>query len=174
MRIHAPRPAIAAAACFLLASAASALDYPPRKPGLWEMSIQADDGASKTPAMQTQQCIDAATDKALRDMGSSTGQQACSKQDMRTEGGRIVVDSVCKIGATTVTTHSVVSGDMGNGYRMESRSSYNPPLAGRKEGTAVIEAKWVGPCKAGQKPGDMMMPNGMKMNVLDMMGGKKK
>jgi hypothetical protein len=173
MRSHI-RPGLAAAACLLLAGAASALDYPPRKPGLWEMSIQPEDGASKTPAMQTQQCIDVATDKAMRDMSSSTGQQACSKQDMRNEGGRIVVDSVCKIGTTTATTHAVVSGDMGTGYRMESRSSYNPPLAGRKEGTAIIEAKWVGPCKAGQKPGDMVMSNGMKMNVLDMMGAQKK
>lgn len=174
MRTYTPRLGIAAAACLLFAGAASALDYPPRKPGLWEMTIQSDDGASKTPPMQTQQCIDAATDKAMREMGSSTGQQACSKQDMRTEGGKMVVDSVCKIGTTTATTHSVVSGDMGTGYRMESRSSYNPPLAGRKEGTAIIEAKWVGPCKAGQKPGDMVMSNGMKINVLDMMGAQKK
>ena len=117
----APRLRIAAA-CLLFAGAASALDYPPRKPGLWEMSIQSEDGASKAPAMQTQQCIDAATDKAMRDMGSSTGQQACSKQDMRTEGGRIVVDSVCKIGATTATTHAVVSGDI------EHRLPHGKPL----------------------------------------------
>ena len=162
-----------AAACLLFAGAASALDYPPRKPGLWEMSIQSDGGGAKAPAMQTQQCIDGATDKAMREMGSSSGQQACSKQDMRTEGGKIVVDSVCKIGTTTATTHAVISGDFGTGYRMESRSSYSPPMMGRTEGTAIIEAKWVGPCKAGQKPGDMVMSNGMKMNVLEMMGGKK-
>jgi hypothetical protein len=47
-------------------------------------------------------------------------------------------------------------------------------MMGRKEGTAIVEAKWVGPCKAGQKPGDMMMPNGMKMNVLEMTGGARK
>ncbi|BEP59787.1 DUF3617 family protein [Variovorax sp. V213] len=174
MKTH-TRFGIAAATCLLfVAGAARALDYPPRKPGLWELSIQSDDGASKTPAMQTQQCIDGATDKAMREMGSSTGQQACSKQDMRTEGGRIVVDSVCRIGNTTATTHSVITGDFGTGYRMESRSSYNPPMMGRKEGTAIVEAKWVGPCKAGQKPGDMMMSNGMKMNVLEIAGGARK
>jgi hypothetical protein len=174
MKIH-PRLGIAAATCLLFtAGAARALDYPPRKPGLWELSIQSEDGASKAAAMQTQQCIDAATDKAMREMGSSSGQQACSKQDMRTEGGRIVVDSVCKIGNTTATTHSVITGDFSAAYRMESRSSYSPPMMGRKEGTAIVEAKWVGPCKAGQKPGDMMMPNGMKMNLLEMPGGARK
>jgi len=174
MNFH-PRLGVAAATCLLLAAgAAHALDYPPRKPGLWELSIQSEDSASKAPAMQTQQCIDAATDKAMREMGSSSGQQACSKQDMRNEGGKIVVDSVCQIGNTTATTHSVITGDFATAYRMESRSSYSPPMMGRKEGTAFVEAKWVGPCKPGQKPGDMMMPHGMKMNVLEMPGGARK
>ncbi len=32
----------------------------------------------------------------------------------------------------------------------------------------TIEAKWLGACKAGQRPGDIMMGNGMKMNIRDM------
>jgi hypothetical protein len=32
----------------------------------------------------------------------------------------------------------------------------------------TIAAKWVGPCPAGQRPGDMTMGNGMTINVLDM------
>ena len=32
----------------------------------------------------------------------------------------------------------------------------------------MIEAKWLGACKADQKPGDIMMPGGMKMNIKDM------
>ena len=31
-----------------------------------------------------------------------------------------------------------------------------------------IAAKWVGPCAAGQKPGDVIMSNGRTMNVLDL------
>ena len=34
--------------------------------------------------------------------------------------------------------------------------------------TTKIEAKWLGACKPDQKPGDIMMPGGMKMNVKDM------
>jgi len=85
-----------------------------------------------------------------------------------------VIDSVCKIGSTTATSHAVMSGDFSSAYRMESKSTYSPPLMGRAEGSAVIEAKWIGPCKAGQKPGEMIMSNGMKMNVLEMAGGRKK
>ena len=36
------------------------------------------------------------------------------------------------------------------------------------ERTITIDAKWVGACKADQKPGDIMMPGGMKMNIKDM------
>lgn len=162
-----------AAGLLLLAGTASALDYPARKPGLWEMTIQGDGGA-KAPAMSTRQCIDAATDKAMREMGSGADRQNCSKQDMRNEAGRMVIDSVCKIGTSTATTHAVVTGDFGSAYRMESRSTYSPPMMGRSEGTAVIEARWIGPCKAGQKPGDVVLPNGMKMNLLEMPAARGK
>jgi len=31
----------------------------------------------------------------------------------------------------------------------------------------TIEAKWLGACKAGQKPGDIVMPGGFKFNIKD-------
>ena len=168
---------ITAAAFFTLTCAAAmpamAIDYPARKPGLWE--IQTGDGTAAKGASQTiQQCIDAASDKALRDMGQGMGKDMCSKQELRSDGGKLVMDSVCKIGNTVATSHAVLSGDFGTAYRMESKSTYNPPLMGRAEGASVMEARWIGPCKADQKPGDMVMSNGMKMNVLDMAKNRPK
>ena len=32
----------------------------------------------------------------------------------------------------------------------------------------TIEAKWLGACKADQKPGDMIMAGGRKMNIRDL------
>jgi len=156
----------------IAASSAFAIDYPARKPGLWE--IQTGDATGKGAGHTVQQCIDAASDKALRDMGQGMGKDMCAKQDLRIESGKLVMDSVCKIGTTTATSHAVMTGDFSSTYRMESKSTYNPPLMGRTEGTSVMEAKWVGPCKPGQKPGDMVMSNGMTMNVLDMMGARSK
>ena len=37
-----------------------------------------------------------------------------------------------------------------------------------RDSTSTIEAKWIGACKPDQKPGDIMMPGGMKMNIKDM------
>ena len=31
--------------------------------------------------------------------------------------------------------------------------------------TMTMDAKWLGPCAADQKPGDMIMSNGMKINI---------
>jgi hypothetical protein len=28
-----------------------------------------------------------------------------------------------------------------------------------------MEAKWLGPCREGQKPGDIIMPGGIKLNI---------
>jgi hypothetical protein len=164
-----------AALCVLGAGAAHAIDYPPRKPGLWELTMQTESsgGAKAAAAHATQQCIDAASDKALREMGMSMGKSTCSKQDMHAEGSTTVVDSVCTIamgtGSTTATTHSVITGDMNSAYRMVMTSSYSPPMMGRASGEMVMEARWLGPCKPGQRPGDMVMPGGQTMNMLDVM-----
>ncbi len=88
------------------AGPAFALDMPARKPGLWE--IHSGDASGKTPAATMQQCIDAASDKAMQDcaqgMAQSLGKDACS-QDVRAQNGsQITIDSVCKIGTTTATT----------------------------------------------------------------------
>ncbi|MFM9927078.1 DUF3617 family protein [Variovorax sp. H27-G14] len=166
--------AVACLGAGAIACPAFALDFPARKPGLWE--IQTGEGTGKSPAgaHTMQQCIDAASDKAMRDMGQGMGKDMCSRQELRADGARLVMDSVCKIGNTTATSHAVLSGDFGSAYRMESQSTYNPPLMGRAEGTSVMEAKWIGPCKADQKPGDMVMSNGMKMNMLEMMSNRPK
>lgn len=171
---HFLRIATVAAVAVSFAGAAVAVDYPARKPGLWEMAMQTGaTGKGQAMTMTTQQCIDAATDKALQAAGGGAGKSDCSKQELRTEGKTLVIDSVCKSGGATVTSRGVMSGDFSSAYRMDISSRYSPALGGMSQSTTVIEAKWLGACKAGQKPGDMIMPGGMKMNVLQMMGGKK-
>jgi hypothetical protein len=52
-------------------------------------------------------------------------------------------------------------------------SAYTMTITTQREGipaarTITIAAKWAGPCAADQKPGDMIMPNGRKVNLTDM------
>jgi hypothetical protein len=117
-------------------------------------------------------CIDQNADQQWM-QGNSMSKDACSKPDYKIEKDRIVVNSVCKLGQTVATSHTVFTGKYDSAYRVESQSTYDPPLMGRKESKTVIDAKWVGACKPGQKPGDMIMSNGMTMNMNDMMKMKK-
>jgi Protein of unknown function (DUF3617) len=162
-----------AAAALVLASAANAAELPARKPGLWDMTMVFE--GRSLPPQSTQQCVDAATDKLMTANFGNVSQEACAKRDIQNSGSTITVDSVCKFGPMTVTSHAVVTGSFDSAYsiKVNSKREGGPALpagvpGAGGESTMTIAAKWLGPCKADQKPGDMIMPNGMKMNVLDM------
>ena len=169
----------AALPLLLCAAPAAALDLPPRKAGLWEMKMSMD--AGPVPPQVMQHCVDAATDKAMQDMSQGTRGQSCSKREMKKVGDTIVFDSVCNMGAGTTTSHGVVSGDFNSAYtvKVNSKREGGPPIKDMPaETNMTVAAKWLGACKADQKPGDIIMANGMKMNVTDMQkgapGGAKK
>jgi hypothetical protein len=65
-----------------------------------------------------------------------------------------------------------VTGSFERAYTMRSTSTRQggPQTPGATPGQTTqttVEAKWLGPCKADQKPGDVTMENGTKMNILD-------
>jgi hypothetical protein len=156
----------------LFATPAVALDdLPTRKEGLWEINMTF--VGRKLPVQKMRECIDAATDKLMNNNFGSSTEQTCSKRDIKKSADTMTVDSVCKIGAATTTSHAVVTGSFDSAYVMEVTSTREGgrPLPGVAPGAATqmkLEAKRLGPCEAGQKPGDVMMANGMKINVLEM------
>ena len=159
-------------AAFVAATPALALDMPPRKAGLWELKMSME--SLPMPAQAFQHCIDATTDKAMNDIGGGARAQQCSKQDMQRAGNTITVDSVCNIGGATTTSRAVVTGDFNSAYtvKVTSKRDGGPATPGLPaETNMTIEAKWTGPCKADQKPGDMIMGNGVKMSINDMKAG---
>ena len=167
MRGH---PALAVA-LLLSASPTLALDLPTRKAGLWELRMEFQ--GRNLPAQLMQQCTDAATDKFMTLNFGGAADRNCSKRDVQNNGGTITVDSVCQFGEATTTSHAVVSGDFNSAYTVQINSMRQggrpmPGAASSGESKMTIAAKWLGPCVAGQKPGDVMMGNGMKMNVLDL------
>ncbi len=149
---------------FLVSASIAAPDVPRRKSGLWEISTN----AQGAPApMISQMCIDQQTDDIMGSMGTQKGQLACSKNEFRREGSRYISESMCKAGNTTTTTRGVFAGDFSTSYTGEVTSSFDPPVAGRKDNAMVFKARWTGPCKAGMKPGDMILPGGVKFNIND-------
>jgi hypothetical protein len=163
---------VLAALTALVATPASAQDLPTRKPGLWEMKMVFD--GSPMPAQSMRHCIDQATDKAMQAQYGGGGAQGatCSKQDFKTAGGTMTFDTVCKIGPATTTTKGTITGSFDSAYTMNiaTTSTGGPSIPGRPPGGEMkmaIEAKYLGACEAGQKPGDILMSNGMTMNVKD-------
>ncbi len=155
-----------------LTTNAKAQDYPPRKPGLWEISMTMASG--KSPGGGTKMCIDAASDAALYKMGMETMGSICSRRDFSRSGYTVTTDSVCTIGRSQVTSHTVIvfAGDVA--YHTESNAHFDPPMmAGQADSATRQDAKWVGPCPADMQPGDLVMTNGMKMNMLGPQKGGK-
>src|SRR2546423_5613003 len=155
-----------------IATPATAQDMPARKAGLWDMTMTFE--GRNTPPQTMQQCIDASTDKAMQDMSAGMRGQSCSKRETKKVGNTLVFDSVCNTGAGTSTSHGVVSGDFNSAYtvKINSKREGGPAIPNMPpETNMTVESKWLGPCKADQKPGDIIMANGMKMNVNEMPRG---
>jgi hypothetical protein len=140
-----------------MCATAIAADMPQRKSGLWEITIQ--QGKSSMPPMTMQTCVDQRKD----DMTANPLENArkhCPKIDIRRGSGKVVVDTVCTFDRHTAIGHSEITGNLNSEYRMENTTRFDPPMAGMASMSSVISGKWLGPCKPGQKPGEVIM-NGM-------------
>ena len=151
----------------LPAGAASAVDLPVRKAGLWEMKVL--HTGSAVPDMTMQHCTDETTDKEMSTSFSPMAKEMCSKQDIQKTATGYVSDSVCGIAGMSIASHAEITGDFNSAYTVKSTShSERGPTGVPRDSTTTVEAKWLGACKADQKAGDIMMPGGMKMNIKDM------
>ncbi len=166
------RPLLVLTGCLLLpllgAASAQADDLPVRKAGLWEMKMVR--AGSAMPEMTMQHCTDETVDKEMNNNISPMAKQVCSKQDIQKTATGYVTDSVCNVAGVSTTSHAEITGDFSSAYTVKSTSRIQGGVAGPAghDATTTIEAKWLGACKADQKPGDIVMPGGFKMNVKDM------
>lgn len=166
----------------LTSSTATAQDMPKRKSGLWEITMDsgAPKGAAAAPAAPgagprtMTQCVDAAKDDLARQSAEQMGKDnKCTQAKISQGGGKISFDSTCEFGGTKMTSQTLITGDFQSAYKMEIKSKFNPPMMGMTDSTTTMEAKFIGACKPGMRPGDVQMM-GMTMNVYDMMDANKK
>jgi hypothetical protein len=143
---------------------ALAAELPSRKPGLWQVKTSIEN--SNAPARAIQQCIDAATDQMMQSSAGPFAPAACPKRDAQTSANSITIDSTCMIGSKTATAHAVVTGSFDSAYTMTVTSQSDDIPGGKM--IMTMEAKWLGPCTADQKPGDIVMGNGVKVNIPEL------
>ena len=167
-----PNPSARAVAIAVLVIGATAAipafaqDLPKRKPGLWQHNMTSV-GAGMPPTSATM-CTDERMDKLLADR---PGSERCSQQSARRDGNAVVVESVCTHQKSTVRTKGRFSGDFNSSFTGDLHSTFDPPMHGMKESRQKIEARWLGPCTPGQKPGDVEVQGMGGMNMQEMMKG---
>ncbi|MEI7611735.1 MAG: DUF3617 family protein [Betaproteobacteria bacterium] len=152
-----------------LANSALAADMPKRKAGLWEISMRMEGAPNMGPM---QQCIDQNTDNIMQQKAKEH-KQDCSVMDIKPSGNKVTVHTVCKTEGTTATTDGVFEGSFDSSYKGTMKTRFSPPMYGMSESNMTQEARWLGPCKPGQKPGDVIMPNMGNINLNEMMKDPK-
>src|SRR5579859_5751294 len=140
-----------------------AQDAPKRKPGLWEIVSSSDRSGSQPRTVKM--CTDAKTADLFSQLGDRASQKACSKRDVQNQGSQIVTDTVCTIAQSQVTSHTVMTFDNPTSFTIKVHSRYEPALFGRTESNSTQTGKWVGACPADMKPGEVLSPNGVRINL---------
>jgi hypothetical protein len=149
---------------------AAAQDLPPRKPGLWELTATQTIQSSTSPASVSKHCIDAVTDKAMQTFGGDLIKAKCDRLDWRREGKDRVLYAGCLYGEQPFKVFAIATGNFDTNYR----TTMTVTRIGRPEWSTMppetvfnTSARWVGACLFGQKPGDMILANGQRMNIRD-------
>jgi hypothetical protein len=159
--------AIAAAVLFATsATSAFSMGFPARRAGLWTVTVTMEN--MKIPPRTNKMCIDAATDAKLMNLGVASKDAKCTSMNVSGMGNTRTIDSVCHMNGGEQKNHIVMAYSGNAAYHMDMRSQFSPPVAGHSQSHIVQDAKWIGPCPADMKPGDMMI-NGMKINMLGSM-----
>ncbi|MAK81897.1 MAG: hypothetical protein CMJ17_08470 [Phenylobacterium sp.] len=142
---------------------------PTRRAGLWEQRL-----STEGIVQVTRICIDDTLDERLSWWGQQATDESCEKNLVtRRTDGSWQFSSVCDMGTGGKTTTSgVASGDFATRYVITGESSTVGAQAPQMNGTRTvnIEAVWQGACPEGFRPGDMELPGGMRVNLLDMAG----
>jgi hypothetical protein len=150
-------------AALLLAAPARAADppLPPLRPGLWVQSI----GLGGRP-MEVRACIDAQTLRRMWDRGLMMGTQDCARRDVARTATGYTLDLMCRIADRTMTGHGVITATGDTDFHMDLHSRIDPPFPAMPgEQSVAMDGRWSGPCPADMRPGDMVMPGGLRMNV---------
>ncbi len=140
---------------------ASAADAPARKPGLWEIKTTID---GRGRPVTVQQCIDAATDQMLQSSAGPFSAAACAGREVNKSGTGMTIDSHCSFNGKAASAHADITGSFDSAYTMTvTAEGVDLPAA-----KMTMEGKWLGACAAGQTPGDVVMANGVKVNIPEL------
>ena len=147
---------------------------PARKAGLWEVMVRSDDlvlqrqGQAKPLPQTVQMCTDAVSEPVML-LSIVPGQENCrevtAKPRSAKAGGGWEIRSLCFVHDNRVEADMQLTGDLQAEYRGAYSVKY-PATLMHNTGRMLFEGRRLGDCSAGQRPGDMVLPNGVTVNVV--------
>jgi hypothetical protein len=150
-----------AAFAVLVVTPVAATDGPARKPGLWEVKTSIE---GQGRPVTVQQCIDAATDQMLQSSAGPFAARLCTGREVTKTDSGMTIDTHCSFNGKAANARAVVSGSFDSAYAMTvtAEGGALPPVK------MTIDGKWLSACAAGQQPGDVIMSNGVKVNIPEL------
>jgi hypothetical protein len=142
--------------------------------GLWEVSSRTSVQAKDDQPVKSTMCLDDATARDMYRFSQGMMEGMCSKFDVKHVGDRYSSEAICKIGDSRMVAKSTMTMFGDTAYRIEGSSSYDPPFMGMRDASTTVEAKHAGPCKPGQKPGDITTASGQTINLRSLAPPAKK
>jgi len=157
-------PALAAVALISpVLAKADDVHFPPRKPGLWEMTMKAG------PATITnKQCVDHATDAALMMRGFAAIKKMGGTMSITGGGGEYQVKSVATVQGHTISTTETVKFIGDTAITSKGHTHVAPPFPGMENSSdsdASNDSKWIGPCPPDLQPGQAVI-NGRTVDLM--------
>ena len=142
----------------------AAQGLPTIKDGLWEVTLQEQKESAALP-VKVLQCVDKKT-SALMLMSPLPGQDACRAPVVKKSGGGYNVQPVCSVHDTNVNTKMRLTGDFTSQYAGAFETRYASTQVPQPK-PQKFEGRWLGECKPGMKPGDLVLPNRITVNLLE-------
>ena len=146
----------------------AAATLPNPKAGLWRETFSRD-GQMLGLIGDVRACLDGDARARLSALGSHTDRSMCADQSVtRDPDGGYRFSSTCNIGpGGKVVTQGELTGDLASRYRVHSQTDTTGASIGGMNGHHVmdIQADYLGPCPSDMKPGDVMIANGLKVNM---------
>ncbi len=96
---------------------------------------------------------------------SAKKQSPCKTVTESNSGGAWISETECDMAGTVVKSKSVTTKSGENATHAEIHATYTPAMHGMAEMTMLMDQKYVGACPAGIVPGDMVQPDGSKVNT---------
>ncbi len=163
------RSAIAAMAALVVAAigsiAEAADDFPTLKAGRWELATRTSTQKPGDPPLASSMCLDDATSREMSRFSQGMMDGMCSRFEVRRSGSRYTSEATCTLGGSKMLARSTMTMSGDAAYRIEGRSTYDPPFLGIAEATTTVDARHTGPCAPGQKPGDVTTAGGQTINI---------